>query len=606
MATSHPPGADLAGAPVHLRAGPLDGTVELGALRWLRVGDREVVRGVYMAVRDPDWGTVQPEFTRYQIQTGEDGFRVELEARNVAPGIDFRWFGTIEGSATCWRYTFEGEPKVPFWTARIGLCLLHPPSDAGRIVRVNTPWGQLNGRFPTEIAPMSLFGAFDRLTQPLGRGQLSISFEGDLFEMEDQRNWTDASFKTYSTPLQFPCPRIVEPGQVVRQTVTIAVRGAPKIAHRIARTAASFERGTSGRLPPIGIVSSSEDISGPVERVDMLRLIRPAHLRVALDPQGPNVLARVVAAAAESRALGAPLELELIVPDDAVELGPLLALVVAAKANVVRVLAFDRRTFVTTRRVAQAARDLLNNAGLDVPLGGGSRADFYELNLTSLPHVPQLPLDLLQLISFRITPQVHAFDDATIIENLEGVRAAIRSARAVGHDKPVAIGPATLLPLFNPSAMDAAGSGPARVPDRRQSTPFAAAWTVGLVQVAVEEGLSSLTCHETVGAAGIISADGPRAIAFPVAAALAALAGRAGQLTRCIAGPGQLAGVEVGTGRETRAIVANLSQSPLLATLAGPPTGAATVLAGTAEVSGRQGHRSLALGPYGVMMLEPK
>ena len=28
---------------------------------------------------------------------------------------------------------------------------------------------------------------------------------GDSFEMEDHRNWTDASFKTYVRPLALPC-----------------------------------------------------------------------------------------------------------------------------------------------------------------------------------------------------------------------------------------------------------------------------------------------------------------------------------------------------------------------------------------------------------------
>ena len=37
-------------------------------------------------------------------------------------------------------------------------------------------------------------------------------FDGDVFEMEDQRNWTDASYKTYSTPLERPFPVVVPDG----------------------------------------------------------------------------------------------------------------------------------------------------------------------------------------------------------------------------------------------------------------------------------------------------------------------------------------------------------------------------------------------------------
>ena len=36
--------------------------------------------------------------------------------------------------------------------------------------------------------------------------------EGETFETEDQRNWSDASFKTYGTPLHLPFPVEVEEG----------------------------------------------------------------------------------------------------------------------------------------------------------------------------------------------------------------------------------------------------------------------------------------------------------------------------------------------------------------------------------------------------------
>ena len=48
-------------------------------------------------------------------------------------------------------------------------------------------------------------------------------FTGDLFETEDQRNWTDASFKTYCTPIGLAHPFRAEPGQRFEQSVTIRV-----------------------------------------------------------------------------------------------------------------------------------------------------------------------------------------------------------------------------------------------------------------------------------------------------------------------------------------------------------------------------------------------
>jgi len=59
-------------------------------------------------------------------------------------------------------------------------------------------------------------------------GQLdcSLSFNGDIFETEDQRNWTDSSYKTYSTPLSRPIPAAVKKGDTVAQQLVLDVTAA--------------------------------------------------------------------------------------------------------------------------------------------------------------------------------------------------------------------------------------------------------------------------------------------------------------------------------------------------------------------------------------------
>ena len=52
-----------------------------------------------------------------------------------------------------------------------------------------------------------------------------VRFEGDVFEMEDQRNWTDASYKTYCTPLDISYPVEVEKGTKISQKVAIRLIG---------------------------------------------------------------------------------------------------------------------------------------------------------------------------------------------------------------------------------------------------------------------------------------------------------------------------------------------------------------------------------------------
>ncbi|HET9662440.1 MAG TPA: hypothetical protein VFP05_19085, partial [Thermomicrobiales bacterium] len=83
-----------------LHAGPLTAELEQADLRYVRVGEVEIVRRLYFAVRDRNWGTVEPVYTKFEIDDRGDSFRIELEAEHVDPdsGVDFAWSGVIEGT----------------------------------------------------------------------------------------------------------------------------------------------------------------------------------------------------------------------------------------------------------------------------------------------------------------------------------------------------------------------------------------------------------------------------------------------------------------------------------------------------------------------------
>ena len=92
---------------------------------------------------------------------------------------------------------------------------------AGVHATVETPDGTVEGLFPDLISPHQPFIDMQSIAHPTAGGEVVIRFEGDLWEMEDQRNWTDASYKTYSTPLRLPYP--VE----IREGETVSGRGSP-------------------------------------------------------------------------------------------------------------------------------------------------------------------------------------------------------------------------------------------------------------------------------------------------------------------------------------------------------------------------------------------
>src|SRR5687768_15165111 len=95
-----------------LHAGPVSAMLENGDLRYVRLGDVEIVRRLYVAIRDRNWDTIPPTYTTYRMQDDGDSFRIELAAEHVSADVDFAWSGSIEGSAdSTIRYMLDGAPR---------------------------------------------------------------------------------------------------------------------------------------------------------------------------------------------------------------------------------------------------------------------------------------------------------------------------------------------------------------------------------------------------------------------------------------------------------------------------------------------------------------
>jgi hypothetical protein len=82
--------------------------------------------------------------------------------------------------------------------------------------------------FPERIEPAQPFFDIRAISHQVAPGvTATCRMEGDAFEMEDQRNWSDASYKTYVRPLALPWPYTLPAGESVRQTITLTLAGTP-------------------------------------------------------------------------------------------------------------------------------------------------------------------------------------------------------------------------------------------------------------------------------------------------------------------------------------------------------------------------------------------
>jgi hypothetical protein len=168
---------------------------DTGYLRPVKITGVEVLRAIYGAVRDRNWDTVLPVIELERMEQGEDNFSLEFTARCDVTPISFWWKGIIQAQGESLEFRFEGRARSTFLRNRIGFCILHPIKEcAGKPCRIQHPDGNWEGaEFPFYISPHQPFKDLRALAwNPSPGVRAEILFEGDVFETEDQRNWTDA------------------------------------------------------------------------------------------------------------------------------------------------------------------------------------------------------------------------------------------------------------------------------------------------------------------------------------------------------------------------------------------------------------------------------
>jgi hypothetical protein len=255
------------------------------------------------------------------------------------------------------------------------------------------------------------------------------------------------------------------------------------------------------RLPAIGLGAASHGAPLSAREIALLRVLRPAHLRVDLDIAG-DYRSRLAQAAGEAQALGARLEAAVFCSAAAErELAALAAVVADVRPPVAAWLIFDTAQKVTPPALVDAAREALGAYDPAATFAGGTNAYFTELNRGR----PQL--DTAIAVCYSLNPQVHAFDNTSLVETLEAQGVTVASAKALYGARPIRVSPVTLRPRFNPNATGPAIETPGELPatvDRRQPSLFGAAWTLGSIKYLAESGAASVTLFETTGWRGVV------------------------------------------------------------------------------------------------------
>ncbi|XDA97312.1 hypothetical protein AB1M95_14480 [Sulfitobacter sp. LCG007] len=531
-----------------LSVGPLSFTLEGAAVRHIRVGDQEILRGIAFLVRDRDWGTAAPVLSETARETGDYiDISWKAEFGDAEAGLDVAL--RLKADTTGLRVEVKGTARGDFETNRTGLTVLHPAAVTGCPAQVHHSTARVElAVFPDLIKPWQVFRDIAGIAYQREGLSVTCDFEGDIFEMEDQRQWGDASFKTYSRPLALPWPYVIADGEEFSQTVTL--RWKPRSA------AAPVPRKTRtmvARFPETAIVLTAQDALRLADRPSDFAFSGAQRILCHID----------TAAGAPGRQIPAFARLQEVLPDPAydlelicaftrpppVELDEIARLVSQSGLEPASVLvcpSVDRQSTppgaswpdCPPLREVHAASAA---AFPDLPRGGGMVSLFTELNRK------RPPSGHIDFVSHGLCPIVHAADDFSVMESLEAVPHITRSARAIVGPREYRIGPATIAMRQNPY-----GSRTIPNPDNRRlcmtdddprhRAAFGAAYAIGLATALATGRVSVWTPAALYGPRGLVGPAGP----WPIACALRALADLAGREIRSAVIEGGIATLEAG------------------------------------------------------------
>ncbi|GAB5376040.1 MAG: hypothetical protein AcusKO_25020 [Acuticoccus sp.] len=510
-----------------LRVGALEVRLDGGNLRYIRIGGVEALRAIAFLARDRNWGTYGATIENLEVEESEDAFRVSYRARcgdSERLVYDALIEGRADGSLT---FSAEGMPETDFVTNRTGFTVLHPLAgvvDAPVTVE-HTDGRIVESRFPVEINPACPFHDIRALTHEIMPGvSVTCRMEGDAFEMEDHRNWLDASFKTYVRPLAEPWPYTLNKGEGFTQKVTLTVNGTARAGATGAALPVTVRVGapTGGVVPRLGLAVPAEEAKAALAHAALLRKAQPSFLVCHFDPAAGHDSSTVADYKALGEAVGAPLFLEAVIPCLDIDGKPTDNIDVLHRD--IGLIAAHTGAVTWERVAVSPASDLkctlpgsvfppapswpllieaTRNAFPGLPVGGGMFSYFTELNRKRPPR------GLLDFVCHSGAPIVHAGDDESVTETLEALPSVFASVRAFMDDTPYYVFPTAVAMRMNPY-----GAAPAENPgnirqamnrdDPRERGLLGAAWYAGYFAHAVRGRLDAVTLAAVSGPSGIV------------------------------------------------------------------------------------------------------
>ncbi|MFC4270556.1 hypothetical protein GQF03_02255 [Sneathiella chungangensis] len=524
-----------------LSAGLVTAILEEGNLRDIRFDQIEMIRGIGYLIRDRDWGTLVPQITDMRIEESGDHFSVTYHAIYHSNDARLDVDVNIEAGNNRLVFSAAATPTGSFETNRAGFTILHPIGVSGSRVTVEHSDGQvIEDHFPNEIEPWQPFKNIQCLTHETSGVTVSCRLKGDVFEMEDQRNWSDASFKTYVRPLELPWPYLLDHGVTVSQSVYLSFTGRSiKVETSAGQISVATGEILDCSFPETALVLTPNEADEALQYLPLLATISPSRITCHFDPAAGHTIDDLRAFSQLQRKYPAVYDFEYAADctgDLRKEFQLLKKGLNQAQLKLDSLLvcpSVDRQSTPPGSEwpdcppldaIYAATRENFDG----IKIGGGMLSYFTELNRK------RPPTENLDFISHGTNPIVHAADDQSVMQTLETIPYILKSTRKFAGSLSYRLGLSSIAMRQNPygtKTMDnfrdqricMANSDP------RHWARFGAAFAVGYAAEIVPFGIESWTPAAFTGPRGVVTKAGKLS---PLGHAISLLARRGGAPVR--------------------------------------------------------------------------
>ena len=487
-------------------------TIEGLSIKNICVQETEILREVAFLVRDADWGTINPNdvcIKNFDPEKPELIMSAVYENQGARLSVSLM----ITYDERSFSVSATADTDDDFETNRTGFTVLHPLSVSGCPTVVKKVDGKVvQSSFPALIEPWQPFTDFNSITHEAQGYRVVCDLVGDIFEMEDQRQWGDASFKTYNRPLAQPWPYVILAGQCIHQSVSVTW------------ATCEFQKSNSlpviedGLFPEMALVLDADDADTVRnDHTDLLKVC-PQRLLCHIDCELGDLETQISKFAALKSALGQFIyDVELICKFDAnpreelEHINDLFALNKFCPNSILICPSVDRQSTPPgsvwpecppLTEIYIAASEVFSNTYL----GGGMVSFFPELNRK------RPPLDHIRFVSHGLCPIIHAADDVSVMRTLDTIPYIIQTARSFIKDREYRIGPSTIAMRQNPyGSKTFANPLNQRIcmthDDPRHKARFGAAYILGLGTRLAYSGVKVWTPCAVTGPRGLNAAN---------------------------------------------------------------------------------------------------